>query len=673
MISNAGDIVICPYNPEHKVLQKTLVKHKFKSHPVLYKKDLDASYKKKLQEQEDVGNHKMNEVATSLSNATGGPLNPLIGANIVKEGWLYKRGERIKNWRPRYFVLIDNGALIGFKNKPDVNSMGDPLNNFTVKGCQIMSTDRPKPYTFIIKGLQWTTVIERMFHVEGEKEREDWLAAIKMVAENLASECEDVDMVTDNPMVEDLCEKFSRQGTSNSKSSGKRKVTLENFEFLKVLGKGTFGKVILCREKATRRLFAIKILKKEVIIQKDEVAHTLTENRVLRSTNHPFLTSLKYSFQTNDRLCFVMEYVNGGELFFHLSRERVFSEDRTRFYGAEIISALAYLHSQGIIYRDLKLENLLLDKDGHIKIADFGLCKEDITYGRTTKTFCGTPEYLAPEVLEDNDYGRAVDWWGIGVVMYEMMCGRLPFYNRDHDVLFTLIIMEEVKFPRTLSAEARDLLAGLLIKDPAQRLGGGPDDAKEIMVHPFFTCINWRDLEQKKIPPPFKPQVTSDIDTRYFDSEFTGESVELTPPEQSGPLGAIQEEPYFPQFSFQDLSSTLGSSAHISSSISSVAQMHIYQYGALSSTSAVTPTPKQDDLVLGLLKQIIRKQNIIQATLQLVNNVNYLKTKENVKQKLVAVNNSIFPVFDFPLKDDENLLQLEQYSENKKQTNDTIQ
>lgn len=186
--------------------------------------------------------------------------------------------------------------------------------------------------------------------------------------------------------------------------------TLENFEFLKVLGKGTFGKVILCREKATGHLYAIKILRKEVIIRKDEVAHTLTENRVLRTTNHPFLIvrilrcisvlfhkfgiiftymkyffiaqSLKYSFQTADRLCFVMEYVNGGELFFHLRRSRVFGEDRTRFYGAEIISALGYLHSQGIIYRDLKLENLLLDKDGHIKIADFGLCKEDITYGK---------------------------------------------------------------------------------------------------------------------------------------------------------------------------------------------------------------------------------------------------------------------------------------------------
>lgn len=242
-----------------------------------------------------------------------------------------------------------------------------------------------------------------------------------------------------------------------------------------------------------------------------------------------------------------MQYVNGGELFFHLSRERVFTEDRTRFYGAEIICALGYLHSQGIIYRDLKLENLLLDKDGHIKIADFGLCKEEITYGSTTKTFCGTPEYLAPEVLEDNDYGLAVDWWGTGVVMYEMMCGRLPFYNRDHDVLFTLILVEEVKFPRNLSLEARSLLSGLLAKAPKDRLGGGPDDVKEIMSHPFFASINWKELENKKITPPFKPQVTTETDTRYFDSEFTGESVELTPPDNSGPLGAIQEEPYFSQ------------------------------------------------------------------------------------------------------------------------------
>ncbi|KAE8300620.1 RAC-gamma serine/threonine-protein kinase [Larimichthys crocea] len=293
----------------------------------------------------------------------------------------------------------------------------------------------------------------------------------------------------------------------------KRK-TMNDFDYLKLLGKGTFGKVILVREKASGTYYAMKILKKEVIIAKDEVAHTLTESRVLKNTRHPFLTSLKYSFQTKDRLCFVMEYVNGGELFFHLSRERVFSEDRTRFYGAEIVSALDYLHSAKIVYRDLKLENLMLDKDGHIKITDFGLCKEGITDTATMKTFCGTPEYLAPEVLEDNDYGRAVDWWGLGV----------------------------------------SLLSGLLIKDPNKRLGGGPDDAKEIMRHSFFGTVDWQDVYDKKLVPPFQPQVSSETDTRYFDEEFTAQTITITPPEkydEDGMDAADNERrPHFPQFSY---------------------------------------------------------------------------------------------------------------------------
>ncbi|KAJ6664756.1 hypothetical protein lerEdw1_006329 [Lerista edwardsae] len=400
--------------------------------------------------------------------------------------------------------------------------------------CQLMKTERPKPNTFIIRCLQWTTVIERTFHVDTPEEREEWTEAIQAVADRLQRQEEERMNCSPTSQIDNIGEEEMDASTTHHKRK-----TMNDFDYLKLLGKGTFGKVILVREKASGKYYAMKILKKEVIIAKDEVAHTLTESRVLKNTRHPFLTSLKYSFQTKDRLCFVMEYVNGGELFFHLSRERVFSEDRTRFYGAEIVSALDYLHSGKIVYRDLKLENLMLDKDGHIKITDFGLCKEGITDAATMKTFCGTPEYLAPEVLEDNDYGRAVDWWGLGVVMYEMMCGRLPFYNQDHEKLFELILMEDIKFPRTLSSDAKSLLSGLLIKDPNKRLGGGPDDAKEIMRHSFFAGVNWQDVYDKKLVPPFKPQVTSETDTRYFDEEFTAQTITITPPEK----WVVEEKP----------------------------------------------------------------------------------------------------------------------------------
>uniref|UniRef100_A0A672G4T5 non-specific serine/threonine protein kinase n=1 Tax=Salarias fasciatus TaxID=181472 RepID=A0A672G4T5_SALFA len=424
--------------------------------------------------------------------------------NVVKEGWVQKRGEYIKNWRPRYFLLKTDGSFIGYKDKPQDSDLAYPLNNFSVAKCQLMKTERPKPNTFIIRCLQWTTVIERTFHVDTPDERDEWAEAIQMVAESLAKQEEEGILCSPTSQIEIVNE----EEMDTSISHYKRK-TMNDFDYLKLLGKGTFGKVILVREKASGTYYAMKILKKEVIIAK---------------------------------------------LFFHLSRERVFSEDRTRFYGAEIVSALDYLHSAKIVYRDLKLENLMLDKDGHIKITDFGLCKEGITDTATMKTFCGTPEYLAPEVLEDNDYGRAVDWWGLGVVTYEMMCGRLPFYNQDHEKLFELILMEEIKFPRTLSADAKSLLSGLLIKDPNKRLGGGPDDAKEIMRHSFFGTIDWQDVYDKKLVPPFQPQVSSETDTRYFDEEFTAQTITITPPEkydEDGMDAADNERrPHFPQFSY---------------------------------------------------------------------------------------------------------------------------
>uniref|UniRef100_A0A8C1QET8 non-specific serine/threonine protein kinase n=1 Tax=Cyprinus carpio TaxID=7962 RepID=A0A8C1QET8_CYPCA len=423
--------------------------------------------------------------------------------SIVREGWLHKRGEYIKTWRPRYFILKSDGSFIGYKEKPETSDHNQPpLNNFSVAECQLMKTERPRPNTFVIRCLQWTTVIERTFHVDSNTEREEWMRAIQAVANGLKSreEEEPMDINFGSPGDNSL------EGMEAAIAKSRTK-TMSDFDYLKLLGKGTFGKVILVREKATGMYYAMKILRKEVIIAK---------------------------------------------LFFHLSRERVFTEDRARFYGAEIVSALEYLHSKDVVYRDLKLENLMLDIDGHIKITDFGLCKEGITNEATMKTFCGTPEYLAPEVLEDNDYGRAVDWWGLGVVMYEMMCGRLPFYNQDHERLFELILMEEIRFPRNLSPEAKALLAGLLKKDPKQRLGGGPEDAKEVMTHKFFSSMNWHDVLQKKLNPPFKPQVTSETDTRYFDDEFTAQTITVTPPDQYDSLDA--EDPdtraHFSQFSY---------------------------------------------------------------------------------------------------------------------------
>ncbi|XP_074628418.1 RAC-alpha serine/threonine-protein kinase-like [Acropora palmata] len=456
---------------------------------------------------------------------------PTPGATIVKVGWLQKRGEYIKTWRARYFQLWSDGSFIGYKDVPKSRET-EPLNNFSVSKCQIMKTEKPKSNSFIIRCWQWTTLIERTFHLDDTVEREEWITAIQEVADQLRKS-----------------EKKTENGDSDEITISSHKMTLDDFHLLRVLGKGTFGKVMLAKNKKTEEVVALKILKKEVILAKEEVEHTLTENRVLKMMVHPFLTALRCSFQTKERLIFVMEYVNGGELFFHLSKERVFSEERSRFYASEIVLAVKYLHEKKVVYRDLKLENLLLDSEGHIKIADFGLCKEDITYGATTKTFCGTPEYLAPEVLEDNDYGPAVDWWGVGVVMYEMMCGRLPFYNRDHETLFELILTEDVKFPTRITEKAKNVLSALLQKSPSTRLGGGPDDAKEVMNHPFFLTVNWDDVYHKRIKPPFKPVVKSDTDVSNFDEDFTNEPVDLSPADGNLPEIAEEDEASFQQFS----------------------------------------------------------------------------------------------------------------------------
>lgn len=305
----------------------------------------------------------------------------------------------------------------------------------------------------------------------------------------------------------------------------KLSVRPSDFEFLKVVGKGSFGKVLLAKQKSDNQVFAVKVLQKKAIMKRNEVKHIMSERNVLlKNVRHPFLVGLHYSFQTTDKLYFVLDYVNGGELFFHLQRERYFPEPRAKFYAAEIASALGYLHKQNIIYRDLKPENILLDSQGHVVLTDFGLCKEGIVGMDTTSTFCGTPEYLAPEVLRKKPYDKTVDWWCLGAVLYEMLYGLPPFYSRDTAEMYDNILYKPLRLRTNISIQGRSILEGLLKKETEYRLGA-LRDFDDIKYHAFFSTIKWADLDERLISPPYNPNVRDPMDLRHFDPEFVREPV----------------------------------------------------------------------------------------------------------------------------------------------------
>jgi len=310
---------------------------------------------------------------------------------------------------------------------------------------------------------------------------------------------------------------------------------LDNFRLISVLGRGHFGKVILGQYKTTSEYFAIKALKKADIITRDEVESLLAEKRIFEVANsnrHPFLVNLFSCFQTESHVCFVMEYAAGGDLMMHIHAD-VFDEPRSVFYASCVVLGLQYLHEHDIVYRDLKLDNLLLDTEGYVKIADFGLCKEGMRWGDRTKTFCGTPEFLAPEVLTDESYTRSVDWWGLGVLIFEMLVGESPFPGDDEEEVFDNIVHEEVRYPRFLSIEAVAIMRKLLRKQPDRRLGSSERDALDVKKQQFFRSMHWDDLLLRKISPPFVPTITSSEDVSNFDEEFTSEDAILTPPKES--------------------------------------------------------------------------------------------------------------------------------------------
>ncbi|XP_014251762.1 ribosomal protein S6 kinase alpha-5-like isoform X2 [Cimex lectularius] len=316
--------------------------------------------------------------------------------------------------------------------------------------------------------------------------------------------------------------------------TGHGRVDMSSFDLLKVLGTGAYGKVFLVRKRGGKdagRLYAMKVLKKATIVQKKKTTeHTKTERQVLEAVRQsPFLVTLHYAFQTDAKLHLILDYVSGGELFTHLYQREHFTESQVRIYIGEIILALEHLHKLGIIYRDIKLENILLDAQGHIVLTDFGLSKEFLPHETEQRaySFCGTIEYMAPEVVRGGSTGHdiAVDWWSVGVLTYELLTGASPFTvegeKNTQQEISRRILRTYPPIPEDLSPEVADFITKLLVKEPRERLGGGADDAEELKRHPFFKGLNWNDLSRKAVPAPFVPKIAGELDVSNFSEEFT--------------------------------------------------------------------------------------------------------------------------------------------------------
>jgi RAC serine/threonine-protein kinase len=407
-----------------------------------------------------------------------------------KAGFLTKEGGKFKTWKKRWCVLKNN--VIYYSKKQNSGELGIiRLHGVSVDQVQV-SNRKGRKNLFEIH------TPNRIYYLQAESEQDmqSWMEVTKQ----------------------------SISGKSSNASEQTKKVSVQDFDLLNVIGKGSFGKVIQVRKKDTGKVYAMKVLNKKNILDNNELEHTRTEKNILQKLAHPFLVNLNYSFQTSDKLYFIMDYINGGELFYHLQKEHKFTPDRVRFYSAEIVLGLEYLHNSGVIYRDLKPENILLTDEGHICMTDFGISKEGLlAEDSRTATFCGTPEYLAPEVLEGKGYTKAVDWWSFGTLMYEMLIGIPPFYSQDVQQMYFKIMHAKLELPETMDKDTKSLICGLLERDPNKRLG----EASVIKAHSYFKGVDWEKILRKEVKPPYVPPVKGKTDITMIDPVFTSEKPTL--------------------------------------------------------------------------------------------------------------------------------------------------
>ncbi|XP_014498057.1 serine/threonine-protein kinase AtPK2/AtPK19 [Vigna radiata var. radiata] len=299
-----------------------------------------------------------------------------------------------------------------------------------------------------------------------------------------------------------------------------QRVSIEDFEILKVVGQGAFAKVYQVRKKGTSEIYAMKVMRKDKIMEKNHTEYMKAERDIWTKIEHPFVVQLRYSFQTKYRLYLVLDFVNGGHLFFQLYHQGLFREDLARIYAAEIVSAVSHLHSNGIMHRDLKPENILLDADGHVMLTDFGLAKQ-FEESTRSNSMCGTLEYMAPEIILGKGHDKAADWWSVGVLLFEMLTGKPPFCGGSPDKIQQKIVKDKIKLPAFLSSEAHSLLKALLQKEATKRLGCGVRGVEEIKGHKWFKQINWRKLEEREIQPSFIPEVAGTHCVANFEKRWT--------------------------------------------------------------------------------------------------------------------------------------------------------
>jgi len=323
------------------------------------------------------------------------------------------------------------------------------------------------------------------------------------------------------------------------------KLNLDDFEIKRVLGVGGFGKVFQVKKlegSDKGKIYAMKVLKKAVIVRNKETKtldreinlHAKLERDVLEAVKHPFIVQLIYAFQAANKVYLILEYLSGGELFMQLQKERMLMEDTAIFYLSQIVLALEHLHTNGIIYRDLKPENIMLDREGHVKLTDFGCVKESAS-DEINYTFCGTVEYMAPEILNRSGHGKEVDWWSLGILVHDMLVGSPPFTGNNRKIITERVLKGKLQLKKYLTPDAKDILTKLLKLKIENRLGFGPEDAKGIKSHRFFSAVKWEDVINRRTEPPFKPVLRSEDDFSNFDEVFT-----MKPPFDSPP-GSISD------------------------------------------------------------------------------------------------------------------------------------